>query len=197
MQRVLVIGSGGAGKSHFARALGARTGLPVTHLDELYWRPGWVPEERDAWAARIATLLASPVWILDGNFGGTLAQRLAACDTVVFLDVPRLVCLRRVLLRWWNHRGRSRPDMAPDCPERLDVEFVRWILTYPEARRPAVLKQLADAGPAVRVVRLRSTREGADFLAASAGSGPSLQAARSQCIHHRGGRGPFTERSQP
>jgi adenylate kinase family enzyme len=178
MKRVLVIGSGGAGKSHFARELGARTGLPVTHLDELYWRPGWVPQEREAWTAQVGTLLAQPEWILDGNFGGTLPQRLCACDTVVFLDLPRLVCLYRVLLRRWNHRGRSRPDMAPGCPERIDMEFVRWILTYPETRRPSVLKRLADAGTGVRVVRLRSTREVTGFLAASQGSDPSLQAAR-------------------
>lgn len=166
MNRVLVIGPGGAGKSQFARALGASTGLPVTHLDAQYWGPGWVPRAREAWSAQVATLLAGEQWILDGNFGGTMQQRIRACDTVVFLDLPRLVCLRRVLWRWWTYRGRSRPDMPPHCHERLDAEFLHWIWTYPRARRPSVLQRLSDAGPAVRVVRLRSTRAVAAFLAA-------------------------------
>lgn len=165
MQRVLVIGPGGAGKSYFAKQLAARTGLPVTHLDALYWSSGWVAQAREAWRAQVGEVVASDRWILDGNYGGTLDLRLAACDTVVFLDLPRWVCLRRVLGRWWSYRGQSRPDMRPGCPERLTWEFLYWIWTYPMARRPAILQRLGEAESTVQVVRLRSVRMVADYLA--------------------------------
>ena len=108
MKRCLVIGSGGAGKSTLAREMARRTGLPLIHLDQHYWRPGWVPAPPDAWRTRVEELIQRPTWIMDGNYGSTLEPRLAAADTVVFLDTPRLVCIGRVLRRWWRHRGRAR-----------------------------------------------------------------------------------------
>jgi adenylate kinase family enzyme len=150
---MLVIGSGGSGKSMLAARIGTRTGLPVIHLDQLYWRSGWVPTPADEWAHRVQQLAAAPSWVMDGNYGGTLDLRLAACDMVVFLDVPRLRCLWRVLWRWMRHRGRSRPDMAVGCTERLDLEFVRWIWTYPQRRRPGVLAKIAAAGKPLAILR--------------------------------------------
>ena len=91
MRRVLVIGSGGAGKSTFAARLAARTGLPLIHLDACFWRSGWDPTPPDEWARRVADLMSRQEWVMDGNYGGTLDARLAACDTVIFLDVPRHV----------------------------------------------------------------------------------------------------------
>lgn len=165
MRRVLVIGSGGAGKSTLATRLGRATGLPVHHLDALYWKPGWVPTPDAEWDAKIAELAAGPAWIMDGNYGRTMDQRLAACDTVVFMDLPRTLCLARVLWRRLRHRGRARPDMNAGCPEQVTWEFVRWVWRYPRERRPAVLRRLAAAGPDKLVVHLRSQREADRFLA--------------------------------
>ena len=167
MRRVLVIGSGGAGKSTFARALGARTGLPVVHLDARYWQPGWREPDKAAWRAEVDALIGGDAWILDGNYGGTLDRRLAACDTAVFLDLPRLTCLRRVLGRWWRHRGRTRPDMREGCPERLSGAFLRWIWAYPARHRPQVLRRLDAVADRCRVVVLRSPAEVERFLAAA------------------------------
>jgi adenylate kinase family enzyme len=164
MRRVLVIGSGGAGKSTFASQLGERTGLPVIHLDALFWRAGWRETPREEWAARVEELLAADAWIMDGNYGGTLARRLAACDTVVFLDFPRALCLWRVVLRRARYRGRARPDMAEDCNERLTWEFVRWIWTYTRERRPGVLKRLSELREGQKAHVLRSPREARRFL---------------------------------
>jgi adenylate kinase family enzyme len=144
MRRVLVLGSGGAGKSTFARALGERTGLPVVHLDRHWWRPGWVESPKAEFEADVAELIARDAWVMDGNYAGTLPARLAAADTAVFLDVPRVTCLFRVIVRALRHRGRTRLDMPPDCPERLEWEFVQWIWTYPALRRPGVLAMLTD-----------------------------------------------------
>jgi adenylate kinase family enzyme len=156
MRRVLVIGSGGAGKSTFATRLSARTGLPVIHLDALFWKAGWTPTPPSEWAGVVVGLLARPSWIMDGNYGGTLDARLAACDTVVFLDLPRRVCLWRVMKRWWRQRGRVRPDMAAGCEEQLSLEFLRWIWGYPANQRPTTLRKLGALDGGQRVVVLRS-----------------------------------------
>lgn len=172
MRRVLVIGSGGAGKSTLAAHLGGRLGLPVVHLDALYWRPGWVPAPAPAWHETVARLVAQDAWVLDGNYGGTLDLRLAACDAVVFLDLPRLVCLAGVLRRRVRFAGRPRPDAAPGCPEQLTWEFVRWVWEYPRTRRPGILRRLAALPPDRRVVRLRSRAAVGRFLAGLPAHGP-------------------------
>lgn len=171
MRRVLVIGSAGAGKSNFAARLAARTRLPLVHLDALYWRPGWTEPPRDEWDATLERLLAGERWILDGNYGRTLERRLAACDTAVFLDLPRTVCLRRAVWRRIRFHGRSRPDMREGCPERLTWAFVRWIWRYPREQRPRVMTQLAALRPGQRAVVLRSPAEVEAFLRAVPSAG--------------------------
>lgn len=156
MRRVLVIGPGGAGKSTFAVRLAGITQLPLIHLDALYWKSGWVEPPKEEWARTVERLLRGPAWVMDGNYGGTLEMRLAAADTVIFLDLPRLVCLSRVVRRRVRFRGRSRPDMTPGCPERLTWEFVRWIWSYPEERRPKILQRLETLRPDQRAVVLTS-----------------------------------------
>lgn len=112
MKRVLVIGCGGAGKSTFARQLGARLQLPVIHLDAHYWRPGWVEPSKSEWATTVDGLLAGEAWVMDGNYGGTLPTRLAVCDCVVFIDLPRWLCIWRVLRRALRYRGETRRTWA-------------------------------------------------------------------------------------
>ena len=166
MRRILVIGSGGAGKSTLATELGARLGLPVVHLDALYWHAGWVETPAAEWRAVVTELVTRDAWVMDGNYGGTLDLRLPACDTVVLLDLPRVVCLWRVLRRWLRYAGRTRPDMAPGCPEQLTWEFVRWVAwDYPLRRRPAMRRRLADVAPGTQVIVLRSAGEVRMFVA--------------------------------
>jgi len=169
MERVLVIGSGGSGKTTVARTIAERLGVPLIHLDALYWRPGWTPTPPDEWERSVAELIARPRWVMDGNYGGTLGMRLAACDGVVFLDMPRRVCLWRILKRRVRYRGRRRPDVAPGCPERVTWEFVRWVWTYRKRRRGAILERLG-ALTGCRVVILSSRREVERFLASLAPS---------------------------
>src|SRR5215471_18083968 len=156
MKKILVIGPGGAGKSTFAIKLGELLGLEVIHLDALYWKPGWVEPLKREWAATIDRLLKRDAWILDGNYSGTLEARLSACDAVMFLDLPRLTCLWRVLRRALRYRKATRPDMAHGCYEHLDLDFLIWIWNYRRRTRPLVLRLLAaDAGNR-KIVRLRS-----------------------------------------
>lgn len=171
MRRVLVIGSGGAGKSTFAAQLGERTGLPVIHLDSHFWGAGWQEPPRDEWAARVDELLGREEWIMDGNYSGTMGRRLAACDTVVFLDLPRVLCVWRVVVRSLRYFGRTRPDMAEGCKEQLTWEFVRWVWTYPRRRRAGVLKRLSELKEGQKAYVLRSRQEVRSFLEASGRGG--------------------------
>ncbi len=111
-KRILILGCGGAGKSTLARRLGAATGLPVVHLDGLYWQPGWVAMERAAWRRTVENEIAKDAWIIDGNFGSSLELRLSRAQAAVLLDYSRAVCLAGVLRRVWTTHGRVRPDMG-------------------------------------------------------------------------------------
>ena len=164
MKRVAIIGSGGAGKSVFARELGERTALPVIHLDRLFWKPGWVPMPDDEWRVVHGGLLEADRWIIDGNYSSTMEPRIAAADTVVFLDLPRLVCVWGALQRHRRHRRGGRPDMVPGQRERIDLKFMWWIFRYPETRRPRVLARLAKLPATTQVIRIRSRREAREVL---------------------------------
>ena len=156
MRRVLVIGSGGAGKSTLARALSERIGLEVVHLDVHFWNPGWVPTPDDEWLPILDGLMARDAWIMDGSFYKTLPQRIARADTVLFVDTPRWKCLVRAISRLIRYRGRNRPDLAEGCPERFDWPFLFWIWGYKKRTRPGVLETLARHKDTHRVEILRS-----------------------------------------
>ena len=169
MQRVAVIGCGGAGKSTLARALGQRLDLPVVHLDEQFWSSGWRPAEPAAWRARQEGLGAADRWVIDGNYVSTLDVRLRAADTVVFLDLAPWRCAwqatRRVLA------GRGRANTAPDCPERLDrrhLGFIHYILCdFSRRVRPRLLRTLVEYAPTAAIIRLTSPAQVRRFAAGS------------------------------
>ena len=164
MRRVLVIGSPGAGQSTLSHALARRAGLPLHHLDRMFWLPGWVERDRDEGRAELANVLAQDCWIIDGNYGSTLPLRIACADTVVWLDYPTALCLGRALRRWWMYRGHSRPDMTEGCPERLDGEFLLYILNFRCAWRDR--NATALAGFDGTIMRLRTPAETAAWLTA-------------------------------
>lgn len=163
MQRIAVIGCAGSGKSTFSRKLGERLGMPVTHLDSLFWRPGWTEAPKDEWRDLVTELAAGDEWLIDGNYGGTLDLRIERADTVIYLDAPRRMCLWRVVKRWATHRGKPRPDMGADCPERLDPKFLKWIWDYPTVSRPKTLAALREKQSG-RVYVLRTSGEMDEFL---------------------------------
>jgi adenylate kinase family enzyme len=109
MRRVLVIGSGGAGKSTLAAQVARRLALPLVRLDALYWHAGWIPTPKDEWATLVMEIAGREAWVMDGNYGGTMDLRLARADTVIFLDLPRLVCLWGIVSRWLRIAGDRGP----------------------------------------------------------------------------------------
>ena len=164
MERVIIIGCGGAGKSTLAQKMGQKTGLPVVHLDKLFWKPGWVestPEEIDG---KIRQELDKPQWIMDGNFNRTLPMRVARADTVIYLDFSRMACLLGVLKRVLTTYGKVRPDMGEGCPERIDFEFLKWVWNYNKNKRENNYRLLNEAEHAETIV-LKNRRAVKKFLA--------------------------------
>ena len=157
-QRILIIGCPGSGKSTFARRLSAQTGLPIVHLDALYWLPGWVERSREDFDALLQDELEKPCWIIDGNYTRTLAMRLEKCDAVIWLDYGRLNCLTGVLKRILTHLGRVRPDMGAGCPERFDAEFLRYVWSFKKNNDAKIADRIAHA-PQAAVLRASSRRE--------------------------------------
>jgi hypothetical protein len=168
-RRVLVDGMMGAGKSTFADALAARTGLPVLHLDLYYWKPGWVRPSDGEWRELQRTLLASEAWIIDGNYNETLPLRLERADTVIFLDTPWWLCAWRAFVRGIRKPGGDLPVGCEDSRirrlrdewggvgriwrnRRLEPECARSEFLRPEShatvhvlRSPRAARELLDA----------------------------------------------------
>ncbi|HEX5707513.1 MAG TPA: DNA topology modulation protein [Pyrinomonadaceae bacterium] len=167
MRKVLVIGSGGSGKSTFARRLGPLVGLEVIHLDVEHWGAGWAEPPKDEWRRKVGELIARDSWLMDGNYSGTLDVRLAACDTVIFLDLPRALCVWRIVKRVLTYRRGRRPDMAEGCDERFDFKFLLWVWNYQTRTRPRVLRMLEEHAHEKKVYHLRSRAEVEGFLAAA------------------------------
>lgn len=151
MKRVAIIGCGGSGKSHLARQLGLGLGLPVTHLDALYYDESWNPLPKDEFAALQHDLVAAPTWVIDGNYASSLPIRLAAADTVVFLDLHPAACLRGVAQRRLRQGGGQ--DRAIGVYDRVTWDFIRYVWNYRRSMRPRVRTLIAEhAGDAHVIV---------------------------------------------
>lgn len=163
MERIIIIGCGGAGKSTLARQLGEKTGLPVVHLDKLFWKPGWVEMERDAFDALLRRELAKDKWIMDGNFNRTMPERIARCDTIIYLDFNRVTCLLGVMKRILMTYGTVRPDMGEGCPERIDFEFLKWVWNFNKNKREKYYKLLNET-EGVQTIVLKNRKMVRKFL---------------------------------
>lgn len=169
MRKILIIGSGCAGKSFFSRRLHDLTGLPLVHLDKLYWQPNWVEPSKEEWEQTVRKILEKNEWILDGNFGGTMEMRMQVCDTIIWLDLPAPTCFYRALKRNLKYYGKVRPDMGEGCYEKLDVKFLWWILTFKQNKSGTKLKTLVEKFRDTKnIIWLKSDREVEKFLSNSA-----------------------------
>lgn len=164
MKKIVIIGSGGAGKSTLAIQLGEILNIPVLHLDKLYWQAGWIEPSSDDWERRVEELLKAESWVMDGNFGGTMEMRLAACDTAIFMDFPRMICLYRVIKRRLKYRNTNRPDMTEGCNEKIDLEFLDWVWNYRKIKKPKVEKILQKFESEKTIIRLKSPKEVEEFI---------------------------------
>ena len=164
MNRIMVIGPCGAGKSTLARKLHVITELPLIHLDKEYWRPGWIETPQEEWIPRAKDLAARPKWIIDGNYGSSMDIRLERADMVVFLDRSTRVCFSRAMKRIIRGYGRTRADMHEGCPERFDLEFIHYILTFRMTRRPGIIKRMSTLRPDQELITLKSDKDQREFI---------------------------------
>lgn len=164
MERIMIIGCGGAGKSTLARQLGEKTGLPVVHLDKLFWKPGWVSLSQEEFDLVHQEAISRERWIIDGNFDRTIPQRLSRCDTVLYLDFSRWACVMGVAKRVLTTYGTVREDMGEGCPERFDLEFLKWVWDFNKNKRQKNYRLLEEA-EGVEVTILKNRREVKRFLA--------------------------------
>ncbi|CAN7430584.1 AAA family ATPase [Rhizobium sp. LjRoot30] len=156
-ERLLIIGCSGSGKSTLSQKLSSRFDLPHVSMDrEIFWLPGWQMRPRPEARARLEAVVTQQRWIIDGTSPGTLALRLPRTDLVLWLRPPRRVSLYGVISRWLRFYGRSRPDMADGCPEKIDLEFLRYIWNFEKTETPEIEENLAKYGPHVPVLVLKS-----------------------------------------
>jgi adenylate kinase family enzyme len=178
MQRILVMGSSGSGKSTFAQRLSAITGLPIVSLDALFWKPGWVESEATEFEKRVSEAARQPRWIMDGNFiahGGHLRRDLA--DAIIWFDLPRRTCMTGIMTRIFKSYGRVRPEMAPGCPEKIDPEFFHYVWTYRRLQRPKLLRYLDGRRPDQALICFTNRAQADQYLARA------VPAARAASIH--------------
>lgn len=162
MQRIMIVGCSGSGKSTLSRKLGKALDLPVIHLDQHYFNPGWQPKADKEWEAIVADFARGERWLIDGNYSRTFQYRTPHADKIIFIDFPTWLCLWRVFKRTIFGLGRVRPDSAPGCPERFDLEFIQFVLGYRRRSRPKAMK-LKEEYPD-KFLCLKSPKEVAAFL---------------------------------
>ena len=158
MKKVIVIGCPGSGKSMVSRALHDKTGIPLYHLDMMYWNADKTTVEKRGFLELLSAVLEKNGWIIDGNYGSTMELRMAACDTVIFLNYPLDVCLDGIKER----RGKPRSDM-PWIETEEDAEFIEFIKNYNEQQKPKVL-ELLEKYSDKNIVILRSREQADAFL---------------------------------
>lgn len=163
MERIIIIGSCGAGKSTLAVKLAKKLDLPLVHLDKIKFIGDWQERSKDEFNSILLSELEKPRWIIDGNYNRTIPLRMQYCDTVIFLDFPRLVCMWGVITRVIKYHGKTRPDMGGNCRERFDPEFMKFVWQFQTKHRRRYLEMLANAGDK-KVIILRNRRQVKKFL---------------------------------
>lgn len=163
MDRIAIIGCGGSGKSHLARELGAALGITPVHLDALYYDEDWNPLPKEEFAALQRDLVTAPRWVIDGNYATSLPIRLAAADTVIFLDLPARTCLWGIAQRWLRHG--SGQHQAIGVYDRIAWGFVPYILGYRRSMAPRVRALIAGHAGEAEVIVLRSRCAARRYLA--------------------------------
>lgn len=162
-KKIMVVGSPGSGKTTFSNILGDILGIEVIHLDKIYWKAGWIVPEKDEWIEKVKSLMKKDSWIIDGNYNSTMEMRLEKADTVIFLDYNRYICTFRAIKRCLGHIGKTRPDMAEGCNDKIDIVFLKYIWRFPTAQRGNIQKMFSENHNIKKII-FRNTKESNIFI---------------------------------
>ena len=163
MERVLIIGSNGAGKSTFSFRLAEKTGLPLVHIDQLYWRGAWDVTPEAEFDRRVQAETQDLRWIIEGNNLRSLPRRLARADTVFWFEFPPPLCVLNIFRREWAYRGRVRPDMPDQCVSRCDMKFLRMVWDFNQKNHRKIAAMLQNAEN-IRVIHFTNYRQVERYL---------------------------------
>lgn len=170
MKRVMIVGFSGAGKSTLADMIAEKIGIEAVHLDSIHWLPGWVENTKENEISILRPVLEFDKWVVDGNYSKVLYnERMSLADTIIFLDFNRFLCLYRVTRRYLKYRGKNRPDMGDGCGEKLDFEFLSWVLykgrkPKNRAKKLEQLKLLKTEHPEKDIYFLKNPKQVREFL---------------------------------
>ncbi len=163
MERIIIIGCCGAGKSTLAVKLAQNLNLPLIHLDKIKFLDNWQERSKEEFNEILLSELEKPRWIIDGNYNRTIPLRMQYCDTVIFLDFERLACMWGVIKRVIKYHGKTRPDMGNNCPERFDPRFMKYVWQFRTKHRKRYLEMLENVSDK-NVIILRNRTEIRRFL---------------------------------
>ncbi|MBT5859066.1 MAG: hypothetical protein HOH88_04275 [Flavobacteriales bacterium] len=164
MQKVLVIGCCGAGKSTFSKKLQSILNVGLIHLDQYYHKPNWEEPKKEEWERIVNNLIKKPSWIKDGTYIESLDIRIEKCDTLIYLDYSILKCFFRVVKSIFTDYGKKRSDMAPGCKEEFDLEFLKYVLTFNFKNRNNILKRLKVLNENKQLYIFKNDKQADKFL---------------------------------
>ncbi len=141
--RISIVGGSGSGKSTLCNILSKELGLPAIHLDAINYEPNWVEIDKTERDNMILSKAQDDKWVIDGNYNKTLKERFDKADLIIWLDYSTLKQLHGILKRYFTTRNSERPEI-PGCKERLEPEFIKYVLTYNKKKRPVILDYLKD-----------------------------------------------------
>ena len=165
MKRILVLGPSGSGKTTLAEKIGYILQIPILHLDRYFWNTGWVETPSSEWHQKVRNLISGDSWVMDGNYTSNLAMRARAADTIIFIKSPRRLSYLRAFQRIFRNFGRTRPELPEGCPERIDIEFLKYIWKYPSTKQPMILNFLETHRTMKDIHILKNRQEVEDFVA--------------------------------
>jgi len=164
MERIVIIGPPGAGKTTLAKKMGSLLKIKVIHLDRIFWKRGWQAVARDERMDSLQKLVSEKRWIMEGTYIDLSQPRLDAADTIIFLDIHPAICLWRIVKRHWAERGRFRRDIPLECADKITLLRIWWVLFFPFREDRRLKKNLREISPE-KIIPLNSTKKVKAFLA--------------------------------
>ena len=141
--RISIVGGSGSGKSTLCNILSKSLNLPAIHLDAINYKPNWVEIDKTERDKIISMRAVEEKWIIDGNYNKTLKERLDKADLIIWLDYSTFMQLKGVLKRYLKERDSERPEI-PGCKERLNYNFIKYVITYNKKKRHIIEEDLQD-----------------------------------------------------